>query len=261
MSCKLGMPTLIEFKEIEENFVLCKELGLDFIELNMNLPYCLPENSDLLKINLLREKYNVDLTMHFPEEIDFGAFYEPVRDANITLFKDYCQWASKLNISKINVHLSQGVYFTLPEEKQYVYDIYKEKFISNLEDSFIKLSSIGKEYGIKLCVENTVLPNFLGEAMIRLSKIDDVYFTWDIGHDAHSKYKAKKLYSNFESKVIHMHMHDYNGHLDHQILFDGDIDLESRLEFMKKNNGTIVIEVKTAKALEESVKRFKEKFY
>ena len=33
-----GMPTLIENKTLAENISLCKELGLDFIELNMNFP-------------------------------------------------------------------------------------------------------------------------------------------------------------------------------------------------------------------------------
>jgi len=33
-----GMPTLIETNSIEECAALCKELHLDFIELNMNLP-------------------------------------------------------------------------------------------------------------------------------------------------------------------------------------------------------------------------------
>lgn len=33
---QLGMPTLIEMKSIEACAALCRELGLDFIELNMN---------------------------------------------------------------------------------------------------------------------------------------------------------------------------------------------------------------------------------
>ena len=35
---EFGMPTLIENKTIEDNIALCKELGLSFIELNMNFP-------------------------------------------------------------------------------------------------------------------------------------------------------------------------------------------------------------------------------
>ena len=33
-----GMPTLIENQSLAENISLCKELGLKFIELNMNFP-------------------------------------------------------------------------------------------------------------------------------------------------------------------------------------------------------------------------------
>lgn len=33
-----GMPTLIQCESLEECIALCKELGLDFIEINMNLP-------------------------------------------------------------------------------------------------------------------------------------------------------------------------------------------------------------------------------
>ncbi|GAU78484.1 hypothetical protein [Fusibacter sp. 3D3] len=32
----LGMPTLIELDTLEDNVKLCKSLGLDFVEINMN---------------------------------------------------------------------------------------------------------------------------------------------------------------------------------------------------------------------------------
>ncbi|MCR5064045.1 MAG: hypothetical protein K6A89_12265 [Treponema sp.] len=35
---QFGMPTLIENKSLKENIELCSRLGLNFIELNMNLP-------------------------------------------------------------------------------------------------------------------------------------------------------------------------------------------------------------------------------
>ena len=35
---EFGMPTLIENRTLAENITLCKELGLSFIELNMNFP-------------------------------------------------------------------------------------------------------------------------------------------------------------------------------------------------------------------------------
>lgn len=35
---QFGMPTLIENRTLEDNLVLCRELGLSFVELNMNFP-------------------------------------------------------------------------------------------------------------------------------------------------------------------------------------------------------------------------------
>ena len=51
-----GMPTLIELNSIKENVELCKELNLNFIELNMNMPYCTilgyNENDTSVKVEL-----------------------------------------------------------------------------------------------------------------------------------------------------------------------------------------------------------------
>ena len=35
---QFGIPTLIENRTLEDNIALCKELGLSFVELNMNFP-------------------------------------------------------------------------------------------------------------------------------------------------------------------------------------------------------------------------------
>ena len=35
---QFGMPTLIELDDLEDAMKLCNELGLSFVELNMNLP-------------------------------------------------------------------------------------------------------------------------------------------------------------------------------------------------------------------------------
>lgn len=46
-----GMPTLLENASIAESAALCQQLQLDFVELNMSLPYCqLPQlNPDALQ--------------------------------------------------------------------------------------------------------------------------------------------------------------------------------------------------------------------
>ena len=64
------MPILVEFHSLEENIKLFQELNLDFIELNLDIPYCFPEN---IETNLLN---NNTFTIHLSEKFDVGV--EPV---------------------------------------------------------------------------------------------------------------------------------------------------------------------------------------
>lgn len=53
---KFGMPTLIENDSIESCVALCKELNLDFIELNMNLPQYQINTIDIEKLKAFSRK-------------------------------------------------------------------------------------------------------------------------------------------------------------------------------------------------------------
>lgn len=260
MVCKFGMPTLIEKNSISENAVLCRELGLDFIELNMNLAYCMPENNCPEYMMELKEKHNIEFTIHFPEEIDFGCFYEEIRQANIRLFEYIAMWASKFGVRKINIHMNSGIYFTLPDRKMFTYEKNNDLFIENFIDSMFKIRDIAKPLGIKVCVENLQVHNFIEKTFEKLCDIPNIYFTWDVGHDAMTGYKMEKLYLKHPEKLIHMHLHDYNGVSDHQVLFDGNIPLEERINFAQDNDLSVLIETKTEEALKESVKRLNNYF-
>lgn len=92
---QLGMPTLIEFKTIEQNVDLCKELGLDFIELNMNLPICLPENLShpfiRRALEMLAKFENFRLTwevghgakVNFKEEVVFREYTDRIKHMHL----------------------------------------------------------------------------------------------------------------------------------------------------------------------------------
>ena len=41
------MPILVEFHSLSENIDLCKKLNLDFIELNLDIPYCFIDRLDV----------------------------------------------------------------------------------------------------------------------------------------------------------------------------------------------------------------------
>lgn len=69
-----GMPILVEFKSLEENIDLCKKLNLNFIELNLDIPYCFPKN---LNSNLLK---NNKFTIHLSEKFDVGELNDSLRN-------------------------------------------------------------------------------------------------------------------------------------------------------------------------------------
>lgn len=255
MTIKFGMPTLIEKKSIIENVKLCSELGLDFVEINLNLPYCMPENISPEELIHIKNNYDVDFTIHFPEDIDFGCFYEDIRNANINLFKRIANWGAKFGVSVINLHLNPGVYFTLPNKKVYVYEENSEIFMDKFLDSMDKLSNISSQLGIVLCVENMNVHDFVEETFKKLINFPNVYFTWDVGHDAMNGYRMEKIYKEHPEKVKHMHLHDYDGNSDHLVLFDGSIPINERLKFANDNGVNVVIETKTVTALKESVNR------
>jgi sugar phosphate isomerase/epimerase len=261
MSFKLGMPTLIEFNSIEENINLCSGLDLDFIELNMNLPYCMPQNNNINNLKKIIDASNLEFTMHFPEEVDFAAFYPSIRTANNELFKELSNFGLELGIKKINIHIISGVYFSLPSHKAWIYEINKDKFINNLIDSVKEISNISNQYDIKLCVENTAFPDFIKDAFIMLSRLENVYFTWDVGHDAKDNYRASNFYANNENKIEHMHLHDCDGAKDHLSLYDGIIDINSKIEFARSHNLSTVVEVKTSDSLRKSIYVLKTKGY
>ena len=61
---QFGMPTMIEAKSIESCAALCHELGLDFVELNMNLPEYQAERLDVERLGDIADKYGIYYTIH-----------------------------------------------------------------------------------------------------------------------------------------------------------------------------------------------------
>lgn len=69
-----GMPTLIETNSLEECAALCKELQLDFIELNMNLPQYQLDQIDVTKFTEIADKYGIFYTIHLDENLNISDF-------------------------------------------------------------------------------------------------------------------------------------------------------------------------------------------
>ncbi len=254
---KLGMPTLIEFDRLEQNLHLCRRLGLDFIELNMNVPLCMPENLHDEEIKRMRKEYGVEFTVHLPEELDLSSLHPAMRAGHLQRCMETMEWACRAEIRTLNMHFNQGVYFTLPHKKVWIYEQYEAEFMQATIESFSKLSDLAVSFGLELCIENTGnfhIP-FVRKALNKIMDLPGFRLTWDAGHDAKAEFQETPLFMRLIDRIGHMHLHDYNGKSDHQPLYSGIVPVDERLRLAEERGWTVVIEVKTGESLEESVRR------
>ncbi|MFA9423338.1 MAG: sugar phosphate isomerase/epimerase family protein [Sedimentibacter sp.] len=252
---KIGMPALVEYKTLNELVDLCLKLNLSFIELNMNMPYNFIENINPAELIKITKSTNIEFTMHMPDDADLGTFYESVRQGYVKLFSDTIDWAKESGVKLLNMHVIEGAKMTLPDKKVYIYDQYSEEFQNNFIKSIGILSKKAEEKGIILSIENS--SNFgkiyIQKVLDKAITYPNVKLTWDTGHDAVSNFTDQIYLMNHKDEITHMHLHDAVGTKDHQVLFEGDLNIPELIQFAKQKNIRVLVEVKTAAALEKSI--------
>jgi len=239
-----GMPSLVEFKSIEDNVTFAKKNNLKFIELNMDLPYCTNIKENELQI------YDIDFTMHISEKINVAELNDNLRVAYLNEAIRQIELGVKNNIKKFNIHIDSGVYFTLPDGKFFLNERYQDIYQKNIEKSCKVLNEIAKKYNISINFENTKIQKFTPLAVNIISNYKYLGFTLDIGHNEKNKNKAFELF-NKTNKIRHIHLHDYDGNSDHLTLGKGIIDFKKYKNILEENY--IVIEVKQSNELLESI--------
>ena len=79
---QFGMPTLIENRTLEDNIALCKELGLSFVELNMNFPeYQIDKMENIDWFYKKADDAGIYYTIHLDENMNIADFNPLVREA------------------------------------------------------------------------------------------------------------------------------------------------------------------------------------
>ena len=72
---EFGMPTLIENRTLDENIALCKQLGLSFVELNMNFPeYQIDKIEDVDWFCKRADEAGIYYTIHLDENLNIADF-------------------------------------------------------------------------------------------------------------------------------------------------------------------------------------------
>jgi len=253
-----GMPTLIECTSIIDTIKLCKELNLSFIELNMNLPQYQIDSIDKKLLKKIKEEEKIFFTIHLDENINVCDFNSKVAAAYVDTTLEAIKLAKELEIPILNMHMAEGVYFTLPDKKVYLFDEYEERYMSHLKNfRDVCAKEIG-DSNIKICIENTDgYKSYMLDGIKLLLESDVFDLTWDIGHEHASNYKDMKFILENSNRLIHMHIHDAKGEKNHLVLGSGEINLQERFKVAKDNECRCVIETKTVDALEKSVEYLK----
>lgn len=251
----LGIPALIEFSTVEENALLCQELELDFVELNMNMPYCFPERLEPASLKRLAKDMGVRFSMHMPDDLDLASLHDQIRKGTLERAIEVVDWAGQADIGLLNFHINPGIYFTLPQYKVWIFDKYYDQFEDNLVRSFGMLLDKARSTGVQICVENVCNFNlpFIQRVLEPLARLPGFGLTWDTGHDAKMNFAERDVLLKHEANLRHMHLHDYDGRSDHQVLFTGHLDILSLYYFAKKHDMSIVVETKTIDSIIRSI--------
>lgn len=251
-----GMPFLLETPTIRQACALCAELGLSFVELNLNFPACQADRLDVQELYGLKKTYGIYFTIHIEENFDPFCFNDRVRRGWMDSLRDTLTLAQAIDAPIVNMHLARGIYITLPEERVYLYKQYAAEYdhaVLALRDACDRAL---EGSATRIAIENTngFAPHEQ-RAIDMLLESPRFGLCLDIGHSHAAGDCDMPFYKKHANKLIHMHGHDAKGKSDHLALGDGEIDLMGRFALADQHGARVVLETKTIKALRTSVSR------
>lgn len=254
----IGMPTLIELSEIEDCAALCSKLGLQFVELNMNLPQYQTISLDTDRLEAAANRYGIYFTIHLDENLNVSDFNPFIAQAYTRTVLETIRIARRLNIPVLNMHLSEGVYFTLPDRKIFLYEQYREQYLQSIR-LFRETceNNIGAS-NLKICIENSSgYTDFQLLALDLLLESTVFALTFDIGHDYCINHKDEPIIISRRDRLHHFHFHDATAGKNHLPLGAGEIDLKKYLRLALQCHARLVLETKTVEGLERSAEWMK----
>ena len=257
----IGMPSLIELAGLDECCELAKKLKLDFVELNMNMPSFRAEALNAKELTEAKMRYGIYFTVHLDENLNPFDFNRKVAEAYTDTLKDTVALAAEAEIPLLNMHLSNGVYFTMPDGKIYLYDRYESVYLDSVRAFRDDMDKTATGKGIVIAIENTDgYRNFQRKAIDILLESEVFALTYDAGHSACSEYRDEEFILARKSRLKHLHIHDATGDKCHLTLGEGATDWKKYLALSENLGCRAVLETKTVAGLDASVKVLRENF-
>lgn len=250
-----GMPTLIELRSPEDCGALCRELGLQFVELNMNLPQYQPDRIDPERLRKIGAEYGIYFTIHLDENLNPADFNPYIAQAYRQTAEDAIALAGKLGTPVLNMHLSPGIHFKLPGGKVDLFSVYRKEYLESMRRFRDRCEAAIGTADIKICIENTGgYRDFQLLALDLLLESPVFALTFDIGHNHGAGGGDEAEILRRRERLIHFHLHDAKGAWCHLPFGEGELDLSKYLRLAEGQNARAVLEVKTAEGLRQSVR-------
>lgn len=250
---KFGMPVLLECDSLTESCELGRALGLDFVELNMGLPQYQPDSLNPDELRKASRTYGIFFTIHldgFLNPFDFNPYIAEAAKKTVT---ETLKIANTCAIPLLNMHLSKGDYFTLPDRKVNLYDRYRDEYLAHVSRFRDECEVCAGN--AKILVENcSGFTDFHKAALEILLKSPVFGLTFDTGHSFTADCVDEPLILSNSERLHHIHFHDADaGRGNHLALGDGAVDKEKILALAREHDCTVVLETKTAAGLAGSV--------
>lgn len=154
----------------------------------------------------------------------------------------------------LNMHLSKGVFFTLPDRKVYLFEQYREEYLKSIQ---VFRDTCARAIGsapIRISIENCDgFSPFQKEALALLLESPVFSLTFDIGHNHAIGGSDEPFILEHADRLVHMHIHDAAGKKNHLALGSGEMDLSRYLDLAERCHARAVLETKTVSGLKQSV--------
>ena len=250
-----GMPTMIETDTLTRCAEVCRDLKLDFVELNINFPQYQLSRLDAGELNRLAGEYGIGYTIHLDDEMSIADFNGYVAEGYQKTVLDAIELAKQIGAKVLNMHMSRGAKYTLPDRVVFFFEAYEEEYLEKIRAFRDACTQAIGDSGILICVENTngFLP-WQQRAVELLLESPVFGLTFDIGHNYCASDADEAWILAHMDRLRHFHIHDAkDGRKDHLALGKGELDARRYLTLAERCGATVVLETKTVAGLGESV--------
>ncbi len=248
-----GIPTLMEFPDIDLLAAFCAEHGFGFMEMNMTFPWFQMDAVSADRLLSLKRKYGIGLTIHLHDQVNPFEFSPEMRRGHLENVDFALKLARALDISRLTMHLQPGTYSSMNGKKVYLYEHCRDRYLELVLAfrQFVEDRLQGMDAAV--CIENTCgfLP-FQQEGIDLMLRSEHFGLTFDIGHNYKAGGGDEAFILARAQKLKHFHIHDCSLRANHLAFGAGGLDLPRYLKMASSCGCSVVAEVKESSALIQS---------